>query len=40
MNSLPDNSAGPPAGRLVLSPSTLVRMLVTAGIGKLFGAVV
>ena len=26
MNSLPDNSAGPPGGRLVLSPSTLVRM--------------
>jgi len=26
MNSLPDNSAGPPGGRLVLSPSELVRM--------------
>ena len=26
MNSLPDNSAGPPGGRLVLSPSALVRM--------------
>src|SRR5678815_882879 len=26
MNPLPDNAAGPPGGRLVLSPSALVRM--------------